>query len=81
LAEKGSLAATVDIHRGRPDEGIMEEANRLQAGLMVTGWAKKSPRGSGGGFLTKPSFQALNLGNLPAAQQAQAQQAAAHQEN
>ena len=44
MAEKGSLAATVDIHTGRPDEVIMDEASRLQAGLMVTGWAgKKAP--------------------------------------
>ena len=34
--ERG-VAATVDIHTGMPDEVIMEEAGRLQAGLIVMG--------------------------------------------
>jgi nucleotide-binding universal stress UspA family protein len=61
-AEKKGLAAQVDIHTGMPDEVIMEEAKRHQAGLIVMGKiGRKGHRRSLLGSVTERVLEASDI--------------------
>ena len=61
-AEKQNLAATVNIHTGMPDEVIMEEAQRHQAGLIVMGKiGRKAHRRSLLGSVTERVLEASDV--------------------
>jgi nucleotide-binding universal stress UspA family protein len=61
-AEKRNLTATVDIHTGMPDEVIMEEAARHQAGLIVMGKiGRKGHRRSLVGSVTERVLEASDI--------------------
>jgi nucleotide-binding universal stress UspA family protein len=61
-AQERGVAATVNIHTGRPDEIIMEEAARHQAGLIVMGKiGRKGHRRSLLGSVTERVLEAAEM--------------------
>jgi nucleotide-binding universal stress UspA family protein len=61
-AQRQGVSAVVDIHTGMPDEVILDEANRHQAGLIVMGKVgRKRHRRSLLGSVTERILEASDL--------------------
>jgi nucleotide-binding universal stress UspA family protein len=61
-AQQQGVSAMVDIHTGMPDEVIMDEANRHQAGLIVMGKiGRKRHRRSLLGSVTERILEAADM--------------------